>query len=298
MTKNNKSQTVTTTTEELATVAPAGALAETLDFGDFSEDVDKRTADEMVTERIRLVQAMTKGRREAGLIEGQLYGNMTRKGLDSAVIVPVFDYRTVVERTDDGKGSFIKEYAEVKADSGDFGSHVNRAIAAVGGKIKDLRKSAKVPNGEQTQMSLTYNCYVCFLDESGTQALDFGLLQADKTNIRPYLLWRQNRVKFQGAIKFPTYAFRTIVSGKDVYVNPEGMETRNFRFEPFKNNNWKESCLCRFDEASGKITGTKAELELLTALKAQKALMQSGAIKIAEYSDSDDSEEALENAAF
>lgn len=300
MSKNKESKnTVETTTSELA-VAPASTQAvELVTLGDeFADDVDKRTADEVVTERYRLVQALTKGKREAGLVEGQLYGNMTRKGIDEAVIVPLFDFVTVVERSDDNKGSFIKEHTEDKPGSGNFGPKVSKALAAVGGKLKELRKTAPDANGVVNQLAVTYNCYVAFLNAEGTDAIDFGVLQCDKTNIRPYLLWRQNRVKFEGAVNFPTFSFRTRVSGRDVYVNPEGQETRNFRFEPFKANNWKESTIGQWDPVGKRIVLTASELELLKKLKGQKTLMQSGGIKIAEYSDADDSEQALEDAAF
>lgn len=292
MAKNKDNQV----TDSLATVEPVGNLVLSSDV-DFSEDADKRTAKEVVTERYRIVQAMTKDADKIGKV-GQLYGNMTRVGFDQAVIVPIFDYCTVVERTGDDRGSFVKEHTEVKPGTEDFGPLVNKAIRAAG-KIENLRQTADGVN----HLALTYNCYVAFLDATGLRAESFGVLQADKTNIRPYLLWRQNRVKAEGSIKFPTYAFRTIVSGRDQYTNPAGKTTRNYRFEPFVNNNWIESCLCVWDAANKRITfRSKEELDLLTALKEQKALMQSGAIKVSELSDADDSsfvsEDQQEDAAF
>jgi hypothetical protein len=302
MSKNKENKNTVETTESALVAQPATTAAvELVTLGDeFADDVDKRTADEVVTERWRIVQALTKGKREAGLIEGQLYGNMTRKGIDSALIVPIFDYRTVVERTDDNRGAFLKEYSEVKPDSGDFGPKVAKALSLVGGKLKDLRKSAPDASGQVTQLALTYNCYVAFLNETGDQAVDFGVLQADKTNIRPYLLWRQNRVKFEGAVNFPTFAFRTRVCGNvDSYTNPEGQTTCNYRFDPFLNNNWKDSTIGKWDSVGKRIVLTANELELLKALKAQKTLMQSGAIQIAAYSDdAEDHESAAEDAAF
>lgn len=296
MAKNNNKETSADTALATANVTTS-ALAESVTFEGFENDTDKRTADEVVTERYRLVQAMTKGKKDIGT-EGQLYGNMTRKGFDQAIVVPLFDFRTVVERTNDDSGKFVKEHAELKADSGDFGPKVNAAIKAVNGKLKDLRESLPDNQGQTSQLVLTYNCYVAFLDETGTTALDFGVIQADKTNIRPYLLWRQNRVKFEGATSFPTFSFRTVVSGRDTYTNPQGKETANYRFQPFVDGNWAKSCIGRLDPVTKKLSGSAEEFAFLNKLKAQKQLMSSGAIKVAEYSDADDSEAAAEEAAF
>lgn len=281
--KNNVEETT-----ELATVAAATtALAESddvVDFGtdsSFAADADKRTKDEMVLERFRIVQAMTRDKRALGLVDGQLYGNMTKKGIDEAIIVPIKDWKAIVERTGDDTGAFVAEYKEVKDDSGDFGdSRINGYVRATG--IKDVHK-VETDNGNK--IGLVYNCLVAFLDsETGTVVKGFGVLQADKTNIRPYLLWRQNRVDFEGATSIPTYAFRTRVNGKGIYKNPDGKETQQYQFEPFVGNNWKQSLLTK--------------RSVLLKLQEQKELMTSGALKVAEVSDADDSEAAQEAAAF
>lgn len=281
--------------EELVVAAPAALSVDGAeDFGDFSDDADTRTADELVLERLRIVQAMTKEKAASGLQDGQIYGSMTRKGFDKLLIVPIHDWREVVERTtvktDKPKGAFIKSYNETQDGSGDFGDdRVNKAIAAAGG-LKNLRKSLPDVNGVVTELVLTYNCYVAILDPSnGTTVKGFGVLQADKTNIRPYLLWRQNRVDFDGATNYPTYAFRTFVDGKGTYKNPEGNVTQQYNFRPFVNENWKESCLVP--------SKNKA---LLLNLKEQKKLMKSGALKVAEHASEGEavSEENQEDAAF
>lgn len=282
---SKKNENTTVVTEELATVAPASlaTVNDDLGFGDFSDDADKRTKDELILERLRIVQSMTKDKAKNGLVDGQIYGNMTRKGFDRLLVVPLYDYRTVVERTSDKKGTFVKEYHETQEGSGDFGdAKVNDAIQAAGG-LKNLRNAA-----DGNQLALTYNCFVATLDEAdGTTVKGFGLLQADKTNIRPYLLWRQNRVDFKGAVNAPTYAFRTFVDGKGTYTNPEGQTTQQYQFSPFKNNNWKESLL-----------SPKTDRELLVSLQEQRKLMQSGAIKVAENEVEGVSEDAAEEAAF
>jgi hypothetical protein len=281
-------------TEELVVAAPEALAVDGVeDFGDFSDDSDKRTADELVLERLRLVQAMTKGKSESGLKDGQIYSNMTRKGYDDLLVVPVYDWREVVERTtvktDKPKGAFIRAYGETAEGSGDFGDdRVNKAIAAVGG-LKNLRKSLPDANGNVTELVLTYNCYVAILDPSnGTTVKGFGVLQADKTNIRPYLLWRQNRVDFDGATNYPTYAFRTVVDGRGTYKNPEGNVTQQYGFKPYLNDNWKESCLVPSKHKA-----------LLLALREQRKLMASGALKVADHAtDEAVSEDAQEEAAF
>ena len=274
-------------TTELSTVAPAGAIAvsDDLDFGSFSEDADVRSKDELVLERFRIVQAMTKDKRKDNLQDGQLYGNMSRKGLESAVIVPIHEWKAVVERTGDDTGAFVAEYVEKKPNSGDFGDPtINGYVSQVG--VKELHK-LETQNGNK--LGLTYNVLVAFLDEeTGTEVKGLGVLQADKTNIRPYLLWRQNRVDFNGATAAPTYAFRTVVDGKGEYTNPDGKTTQQYRFSPFKNNNWKESLL-----------SPKLHRELLVKLQDQKKMVVQGSLKVAEYSDADDSSEAAqEQAAF
>jgi hypothetical protein len=230
---------------------------------------------------------------EALAVDGQIYINMTSKGYDDLLVVPVYDWREVVERTtvktDKPKGAFIRAYGETAEGSGDFGDdRVNKAIAAVGG-LKNLRKSLPDANGNVTELVLTYNCYVAILDPSnGTTVKGFGVLQADKTNIRPYLLWRQNRVDFDGATNYPTYAFRTVVDGRGTYKNPEGNVTQQYGFKPYLNDNWKESCLVPSKHKA-----------LLLALREQRKLMASGALKVADHAtDEAVSEDAQEEAAF
>jgi hypothetical protein len=270
--------------EELATVAPAGALAVAEDFSEFEGDEDRRTKDEVVLERFRLVQAMTKSKAENKLEDGQLYGNMTKKGFDRLLIVPLHDYRTVVKRTNDKKGAFVAEYFETEEGSGDFGSvEVNNAIAAAGG-LKKLRNAA-----DGSPLALTYNCFIAILDPSnGTTVKGLGLLQADKTQITPYLMWRQNRVDFDGAVNKPIYCFRTWVDGKGTYKNPDGIITQQYRFSPFVNENWEQSLLV-----------PSKHRDLMIKLRDQRKLMQSGAVKVAE-ADRDEtvSEDAQEDAAF
>lgn len=261
----------------------SAALATSEDFSEFEGDEDKRTKDEIVLERIRIVQSMTKDKVKLGLKDGELYGNMTRKGFDKLLIVPLYDYRTIVERTDDKKGTFVREYLETEEGSGDFGDKVVQdSINAVGG-IKNLRKST---NGNQ--LALTYNCFIAILDPAnGTTVKGCGVLQADKTNIRPYLLWRQNRVDFDGAVSKPTYCFRTWVDGKGTYTNPDGQTTQQYQFTPYLNNNWQESLLV-----------PSKHRDLMLKLRDQKKLMQSGALKVAEHTADEVSEEAQEEAAF
>ncbi len=306
MSKNNKN----TVSEELAVVEQeTTALVEGDDFGSFSDYADKRTAAEVITEVYRIVQAMTRAKdANENLRDGQIYGSMTKKGFDELFIVPIYDYKTIVERVGDNapagkkKGDFVKDYFETKPDSDDFGdARINAYIKKSG--LKDLHKTV-TDNGNQ--IGLVYNCYFAELDKAtGLPNQGFGLLQADKTNIRPYLLWRQERVKFKGATRAPTFSFRTRVTGKGKYKNPAGNVTQQYTFEPFDGENWQTSLIGKlvpFVNKEGKqdwrLTGTREESEVLKALVGQRELMQSGAIKVAEFSDADDSEDAQEAAAF
>jgi hypothetical protein len=296
MAKNTKNSEETVTTTELAPVAPAAALAVPADdfgFGEFAGDEDRRTKDELVLERVRIVQGTTKDRAKHGLKERQIFFGMSKKGFDKLLIVPVFDYRTIVERSDDKKGTFIKEHLETQDGSGDFGDlKVQKSIAAVGGDVTKIRKSVPDANGVVTQLALTYNCLIATLDpEDGVTVTGFGLLQADKTNIRPYNQWRQDRVAFKGAVSFPTYAFRAWVDGSAEYTNPEGQTTKQYKFTPYVNNNWKDSC---FNPKNPE------HLEVLRGLKEQRELMKTGAIKVADHSSEDGgvSEDQAEDAAF
>lgn len=283
-------ETVAADAAVLATTTPAGAVAvaDDDDFGDFQGHQGKITADELVTERFRIVQAMTKNKRETGLVDGQIYGNISRKGMDSAVIVALHETRTIVERTGDSKGTFVREYVETEFGSNDFQDPtINALIKKM--TFKNVYK-AVLDNGNK--LAPTYNCYVAFLDDTGTEVKGFGVLQADKTNIRPFTKWMQDRVAFEGANKTPLFAIRTRVDGKGTYENEEGNVTQQYRFSPFKDDNWKASRMSPKPKALG------GNYELLKALEDHKKLVTGGAIKIAEYSDADDSEEAQEFAAF
>lgn len=290
--KNDNTVTETVTSTELSTTAPAGAVVvvDDDDFSDFQGHQATITADELVTERFRIVQAMTKGKRDVSppLVDGQIYGNISRKGLDSAVIVALHETRTVVERTGDTKGTFVKEYVETTFGSNDFQDPVINTLI----KKMTFKNVYKAETANGNKLSPTYNCYVAFLDETGSECKGFGVLQADKTNIRPFLKWMQDRVSFDGANKTPLFAIRTRVDGKGEYVNSEGQLTQQYRFTPFAQDNWKLSRLSTKPSSAG------GNLELLKALEDHKKLVTSGAIKVADYSDADDSEDAQEAAAF
>ena len=269
--------------EELATVDTNSALAEVVDFGEFAADAATLRPEDYITERWRLVQALTKAKQEnRSLQDGDLYGNLNKKGLKKALIVEIFQYRAIVERQSKANNSkFVREYVESTPNN--FGdARVNQYVAAAG--FKDVYK-VNTDNGNE--LVPTYNSYVAFLNETGDDVVDFGILQADKTQIRPYKLWCQNRVKFNGANGCPTYAIRTWVDGQADYKNEKGNVTKQYTFTPFVNNDWRQSLL-----------NPKTNRELLLKLAEHKKLMQSGAIKVAEYSDADDSEAAQEEAAF
>lgn len=297
-TKNNEE-----TTDLAVTSAPAAALVVSAVNDEFADDVDVRTKDEIVLERLRIVQGTTKGRAENNLVEGQIFGSVSRVGHNKLLIVPVYEYREIVERSlgNGGlkKGAFIKAHGETQDGSGDFGDlRVNKSIEAAGG-LKNLRKSIADANGNVTELILTYNCFVAVLDQDdGVSVVGFGVLQADKTNITPYLAWRQNRTAFAGSNVTPPYAIRTLVDGMKPHTNSEGQVTKKFNFQPFKDNNWKSSCL-NFQKGPDGKPLNPTEYALVVQLKEQRNLMKAGALKVAEHAvDETLSEDAAEDAAF
>lgn len=291
MSKKNKEDT---SFDPAALEAESAALATTsttalavddgeVDFlsGEFAGHQTKVTADELVTERFRICQAMTKCKRDAGLQDGQLYGNLTKKALDSAVIVPIVETRSIIERTGDTKGMFVEAYDETAFGSNDFGdARINAYVKKV-----SFKNTYKLETDNGNKLVPTYNCYVAFLDETGTECKGFGVLQADKTNILPFTKWLEDRCAFEGSENVPTFAFRTRVDGKGTYKNPEGQITQLYRFTPFQDQDWKKSLL--------------RSRALLNKLQEHKKLVTSGAIKIAEHTvDEVESETSQEDAAF
>ncbi len=293
MSKNNNSKNAPASDLAVVEQAPV-ALAtvsdeeDVVDFGAYAGDVDKRTKDELVVERFRIVQALTKAKQEnQDLRDGHLYGNISKKAVDSLLIAPIHETRSVVERKGENagpkeKGQFVREYVETKPGSNDFGDARINALVTKAGGLKEIHKQA-TDNGND--IGAVYNVFAAFLDkETGTEITGFGVIVADKTNIRPYLKWRDDRVVGEKLVSVATYAFRTLVDGKGIYTNPNGQRTQQYQFRPFKDNNWVESLL--------------RKKSVLDKLQAQKTLMSSGAIKVAEFSDADDSEDAQEAAAF
>jgi hypothetical protein len=79
-----------------------------------------------------------------------------------------------------------------------------------------------------------------------------------------------------------------VVDGRGTYKNPEGNVTQQYGFKPYLNDNWKESCLVPSKHKA-----------LLLALREQRKLMASGALKVADHAtDEAVSEDAQEEAAF
>lgn len=295
MSKNNNKQVVTEEIEvtEALAVAPAttSALANAGEFdNEFEGDQDKLTKDDILLDRYRLVQGMTKGRRELGLEEGALYATASKRSFETAVVVPIMESRVIVERQVDktsggqsgpNDGKFV---AELSIDN-------PRVVAALKANNQSY---IHLHSAEGTEFKETRNVYVAFLSpDDGVTCTGFGILQAESTNLRPVLDWKTQRVGWKrvggkSANTLPMYAFRTVVDGKGVH---QKNQTALYRFNPYKNNSWKDSAI----DPDNRIP---EELELLRKLKAHKELITSGAVKVAEYSDADDSEAAQEAAAF
>lgn len=289
MSNNNKNkQTVAPVTEEIEVVeAPVEALTKFGQYDDeFADDADVLDADDLVVGRFKLVQGLTAGRKEFGFRDGQIYDSSTKKAYDSFVMVEVCEHRTVVERAGEGKpekkGTFVAEHAvdsplvveALKRNNGKFGRDL---VTLLGNSLEETR-----------------NLHFAMLDpKDGVTVTGFGILEAKSTNLYPVKLWKNTRQGFQRtggkmANTLPSYAHRVVVDGNGVHSKNE---TALYRFFPFKNDSWKESAI-------DPDTCTVQERALLTALKAHKLAIQGGNVKVAQYSDADDSEAAQEEAAF
>lgn len=286
--KNHNNKQSVPVTEEIEIVeAATQALAQFGQFDDeFADDADVLHADDLVIERFKLVQGLTQGRKEHGFQDGQIYSSATKKAYDSFVMVEVCEHRTVVERVGEGKaekkGTFVVEHAvdsplvveALKRNNGKFGKDL---VTLNGNSLEETR-----------------NLHFAMLDATdGVTVTGFGILEAKSTNLYPVKLWKNTRQGFQRvggkmANTLPSYAHRVVVDGNGVHPKNE---TALYRFNPFKNDSWKDSAI-------DPDTCTAQERALLTALKAHKLAIQGGAVKVAQYSDADDSEEAQEAAAF
>lgn len=283
-------------TEEIEIVPPAAAVvvADSSAYDEFGGYEDKRGKDDLVIGRYRLVQAMTQGKRDHGLQDGQIYDAVTKVAYDSVLVVPILETRSVVERriapgsNEDGK--FI---AELQLDD----PRVVAAVKANGSDGYKFLKSLPGPDGSVTKFMDTRNVHVVFLQEDGVTPSHFGVLQFDSTNIQPLLQWKDARVRpsFEDGRPFsslPIFAFRTYLDGQGVHPKKN---TQLYRFSPFPTKpgeaggNWKQAILN---------PSNPKEKALLTKCVEHRKLLESGVVKIAEYSDADDSETAQETAAF
>ncbi len=289
MSNSNKNKQNVPVTEEIEIVetAPAEALTKFGQYDDeFADDADVLDKDDLVIGRFKLVQGLTKGRREFGFKDGQIYDSSTKKAYDSFVMVEVCEHRTIVERVGEGKdqekGTFVAEHA---VDS----PLVVEALKRNNGKFG---KELQTLNGNSLEE--TRNLHFAMLDPTdGVTVTGFGILEAKSTNLYPVKLWKNVRQGFQRAggkmaNSLPSYAHRVVVDGKGVHPKNE---TALYRFFPYKGDSWKDSAI-DLD------TCTDQERNLLRALKDHKKAIQGGTVKIADYSDADDSEAAQEAAAF
>lgn len=279
-----------TVTEEitLPEPAPAAALATTGQFdNEFEDDARALDQSDVVVARLKLVQGLTQGKREHNLQDGQIYNTSNFTKYDSLIIVPVHENRVVVERAgEDGKGVKKGQFvAEHSLDS----ATVKQALAR-----NDQKYDKNLKTLEGNTLEETRNIHVALLDDDGVSVKGFGVLVATSTNLFPVRQWLTDRGAFQrtggkAGTTLPEYAFRTVVDGKGVHKKNQ---TALYRFNPYRNNSWKDSAI-------DPDTATESEINLLRALKAHKALIKGGTIKVAEYTADDvNSEDAAEAAAF
>jgi hypothetical protein len=252
------------------------------DYSAFAGDADKLTKDDMMLERFRICQALSKVK-DLGVAEGDIYGTLSKQGKKSVLVLPIHEERVIVERLakqgnsdspDDGKylGTLSLDDPRVK-----------EALARNGNSYIKLQGTR---DGQRTNMVETRNVHVVFLAEDGVTPEGFGVLVFESVNITPLLLWKQDRTRIKGGAGLPSYAFRSVVT-TETHTNPTGKKSKKFKISPF-NGSWAAAVL-RPSQAG--------HLELLTKCAEHKKLIASGAALV-DYSDADDSEAAQESAAF
>jgi hypothetical protein len=254
------------------------ALAQVEDYGEYAADADKLTKDDMLIERYRICQATSNKAKDAGVVEGEIFGTISKKGMKSCLVVAVSEERVIVERLDNSDGTYLGTHQLTDP-------RIQDAYKRNGNKYIGLKGTT--PDGKPTKLIETRNVHVVFLNsEDGVTPEGFGTLNCESVNLTPLALWKQNRTRIKGGAQTPTYAFRTVVS-TEPHTNPQGKKSKKFKFDPY-NGSW---------EASRLRPSVAAHKDLLDKCTAHKKLIEAGALTI-EYSDADDSEAAQENAAF
>lgn len=261
--------------EAIVQAAPAGAIVEASAFDEFSGDVDKRGIEDMLIQRYRCVQSMTRDRAKLGLAEGHFYGTLSKKGMARGIVLPIHEHRYVVERQNTDKGEFVGT-----SELGD--PRVVAALKRNGGSYISLKDFVS-----GNLLVETRDVHVVFLEDDGVTPRDFGILQFDKANLTPCLLWRDERIKIKittkaGDVKsgaqLATYFYRSVVETELKHFQKKDKDAYVYKISAF-GGDWSKAVL-NVDEP--------AHLELLRKCKEHAEMLKAGKFKV-DYSDADES---------
>jgi len=273
--KNTQAEVVT---EEIVTSAPAPLtpLAKQEAYAEFSEHGEVMTASDLILERYLCVQGMTRDKNKYGLREGMFYGNLSKKGFEKAIVLPIHETQHIVEKINDNTNKFV---ADLPLDH----DRVKKAYKANNNSYINLLSVDRDP---PTKLVETYDVHVVFLAEDGLTPLHFGILQFHSTNLFPRKFWKSER-QSGGRSHLAPYFFRSVVSCETKHNTKSNSDSMIFKIEPFAG---------KWDAAMLNPT-VPVERDLLLKCKAHRDLISAGQFKVS-YEDEEVSETDAEDAEF
>lgn len=270
-------------TEEIVTSAspPLTPLAKREAYSEFAEHGEVVTSADLLLERYSCVQGTTRAKSDnRALREGMFYGNLSKVGIESAIVIPIHEIRHIVEKQNDNTGKFIRT---LSLDD----PRVVKAYKANGNSyIRLLSVDADPP----TKLVETYDVHVVFLAEDGLTPEKFGVLQFFSNNLIPRMRWKSDR-QAGGRCGLASYFFRSIVSCEPK-KNKDNADSMIFKIDPFQGK-WDAG---KWDAAMLNPENPR-ELELLRQCKAHKDLIVQGKFGVS-YADAEVDETEQEEAEF
>lgn len=278
MSAKNNTNTKPAMTEEIVTSAsaPLTPLAKREAYSEFAEHGEVVTSADLLLERYSCVQGTTRAKSDnRALREGMFYGNLSKVGIESAVVIPIHEIRHIVEKQNDNTGKFIRT---LSLDD----PRVTKAYKANGNSyIRLLSVDADPP----TKLVETYDVHVVFLAEDGLTPEKFGVLQFFSNNLIPRMRWKSDR-QAGGRSGLASYFFRSVVTCEPK-KNKDNADSMIFKIDPFQGK-WDAAMLN---------PENPRELELLRQCKAHKDLIVQGKFGVS-YADAEVDETAEEEAEF
>lgn len=265
-------------TEEIVTSAspPLTPLAKREAYSEFAEHGEVVTSADLLLERYSCVQGTTRAKSDnRALREGMFYGNLSKVGIESAIVIPIHEIRHIVEKQNDNTGKFIRT---LSLDD----PRVTKAYRAnANSYIRLLSIDADPP----TKLVETYDVHVVFLAEDGLTPEKFGVLQFFSNNLIPRMRWKSDR-QAGGRCGLASYFFRSVVTCEPK-KNKDNADSMIFKIDPFQGK-WDAAMLN---------PENPRELELLRQCKAHKDLIVQGKFGVS-YADAEVDETAEEEAEF